>query len=181
MTEQSEAYIRFPIGDFIALAMRNEIDIQTAEDIVEAVQKFSTADVARMLGALRHLGKSPDSILPTDKLLWEHGTMAAVAAVVKSVMTKVKVGKRECEIEIPVVVADVQVFPPHEEGEQEPPAYMPSVSKEAIEAAKEYLRKVVPGHVRGRLEILAANRVHLGPIVAEVKDRIDEIAKELEA
>jgi hypothetical protein len=178
--EETEAFIRIPIGDWITALMRSEADIQTEEDLIDLLQKWGTAEIARSAIASRHLKKSPETILPPDKLLLEQGGRTAVSEIVRRRTLSLRIGKRE--IKIPEFVGSNEGWGGgNQEGDEKVEGYIPSLGKEAVQRVTDYLLKRVPGHIRKRMSILAANEIPLGPIVEDLKREIDQIVDELKA
>ena len=186
--EDSAAWLNIPIGDWIILALHEEVDIQNPEDLLALVQKYSTADVARMAMALRHLGRSPETILPANKMLLEQGGRAAVSAAVSAqarMKAKTAKGKEE---DVRTHVGPQEVFGGDKAGEDEetdgetqeqPTTWVSSLDPEGVRITTDYLLKRIPGLIRGRFKILAINGVPLGPIAETLKEKIDEMVVEL--
>lgn len=190
----TELTINIPIGDWDTEYQVEEPKLQGDSDLIELLKNPQNGPqkIGRLAIVARERGNAPNNILPPNKLLLNAGAAVEVSQIVARRKTKRELPNGK-EIEVRDFVASVR-----EDGNQSindthqhhvtPPSpinnnnhgFVYVESETALQRAQDYLAKVVPGYICGRMEIIALNGGDVRQAAKELKKRIDEIVKRLE-
>ena len=189
-----ELTVRIGIGDWEAEYLEEEPKIDGQEALIELRRRHAIGKTARMVAAARARAEAPADIIKPDKLLYQSGIEADIATQIanRKVRTRLENGK---EIDVREFVGT----PPGEaEAETDPDAegfdsevlggtgddytglIVDMMSQDAHDRALRYLTRNVPGYVRGRLEIIAANRGDVRTAAQELVGAIWQMVEALE-
>lgn len=191
MTKTKEPVITIKVGDWAEEYQAAEPQITSEDDLVALVaeQGMSTSKAARLAIMGREFGAIPEGVMPENKPLLMTGGAKAVSDMIVRRRKEVKlesgktisvrefvapVREEEIEDENPtVILASGNPYP------SLPETFAPVIGKEARDRALDYLLKVVPGYIMGRLEIIAANGGDVPAAANQLKALIDEMVEQL--
>ena len=165
--------LRIDISDWADEANHEEVAFGGIDDLIQQhVQEgWTPTKAGRMAVAARAMGRADDNILPENKLLLNSGAAVAVSSEFASRTKKAVINGKERTIR--EFVGSVNDEADH--------AYVKAQSVEAVRRARAYLLKAVPGHVEGRLSIIAANGGNVREEADALKAKIDALVAEIEA
>lgn len=186
----SNPVIEIPYRDWLEEYMRDEPDVSTEEKLIEALKCATSAKVARWAIVARERGDAPQNLLKPNKLLLYAGGQADIASKYAAQKRRVQLENGR-EINVRAYVGPV----PKEEEEQadfettveagvvqdDNLFLVEALSVQGCERALYYLRKVVPGHVWGRLEIVAINRGDVQGVAQELIGEIEKMVERLDS
>lgn len=178
-----ELIIKIDITDWRDTLLQTEEPITNEEDIIKALSAGKqTGVVARATAVSRALKLAPEDILRSDKLLYYTGCVGDISAIAKK-------NKRVVEVEngdhytVPELIGYPGRRKEIEEGEVQPEegyqSYITIDDPQAAEYAKNYLIKVLPGHIWNRLLILHECNEDVSEAGELMKDKIDEMVKRI--
>lgn len=189
-----ELTIVIPIGDWEEEYLEAELDVSSEEEILKRVRNLRTpAQLARWVLVARERGDAPEDILPPNKLVIHQGAAANISGLVKSKRTTVKL-KNGRKVKIRTFVGTVKdeeltivtvgttpakAKKPKKKVVADDTAFVGSLTSKALPRALAYMRKRVPGYIRGRLEIIAANGGDVQAAVDELNVIVEEMVEEL--
>ena len=179
-----EHEIRIAIDDWVDEFLREEPTLDGEDALVaeHVKRRWTPTKTARLAIAARELSAAPEDILPPNKPLLNLGGAVAVVQLINHQRQRVMVGGKQRSI--PTYVGSVPE--PQEEGKEDdgqeyvPETYTDALSAEGCQRAREYLLRIVPGHVYRRLLVLAANGDELVEVAEQLKSRIDAMIAELQ-
>ena len=171
--KKKELTVEIPIGDCEAEYLAAEPEITGPDSLIELRKVHSIGSVARMAVAARARGEAPVDIIKADKLLYLSGAQADIAEMISSRVVAVQL-ENGSEINVRSWVAE-----PPGERDDEGGVIVGSVSTDGLDRALRYLHNNVPGYVRGRLEIVAANRGDVREAAQVLVDAVWEIVTQL--
>jgi hypothetical protein len=166
----SRLEITIDMTDWEEKALRTEDPPQDEEDLLRLVKKFGTREAGQMTVVWIERGQSPRELLPTCKCLLSDGAQLNISNTVKGLEAIFKVANREYRVRRTMAVVSENDDEETEEGTPQlsfeaeaeiPPIVPPHMPEkgwvdagtpESRENARRYLTKIVPGHVRPRLE-----------------------------
>ena len=169
----AETSIQIDITDWVEELIKNNVTIKDEESLFDlTAEGYNAGEIARMAIAGRENGRAPDDILRPNKLLLYAGARRDIAG---------KHERRTLANE-PLEVREYigQAFDDSKEKENEG-TYIQTQSQEGLRLATEYLLKVVPGHARRHLCIVAINGGDTEAIARELAERIIASALEIVA
>lgn len=167
------------ITDWADEFYRAEVDV-TSEDAAIKSQieaRIGPLAMGRHIIAAREEGVAPDDILPSNKLLLNEGAATEVIRMIQKHREDLQVGKTTYRVRS--FVGGIHGKREDDEEEDNGETFIYLRDPEAVERAREYLRRVVPGHIMGRLLVLAANGESIIEAIEEVKAAIDRLAEQL--
>lgn len=167
------------ITDWADEFYRAEVDV-TSEDAAIKSQieaRIGPLAMGRHIIAAREEGVAPDDILPSNKLLLNEGAAMGVVRMIQKHKEDLQVGNTTYRVRS--FVGSIHGKPEDDEEEDNGETFIYLRDPEAVERAREYLRRVVPGHIMGRLLVLAANGESIIEAIEEVKAAIDRLAEQL--
>jgi hypothetical protein len=185
-----EPEIRIKVGDWANEYHEVEPHITGEDDLVTMVtqQKMNTAKAARVAIMAREFGNAPADILPGNKPLLNSGAAVAISSIVARRHTEVTL-ENGSTLTVREFVAPVR---DEEEGQNRddthldyadpsplPETFEPVVSEISKGRALDYLFKIVPGYVYGRLKVIAVNGGDVKAAADELKVKIDEMVTRL--
>lgn len=182
-------YLKIDVTDWTIEHDEIEPQLTGEDDLVSLVTRtgVSTAKAARLAIISREKGNAPADILPENKPLLNSGGAVAVASAITRRMKEIQLENGKT-FSVREFVAPVRE---EEEGQgvddtQTPAAPSPLTesfvsvqSPEARTRALDYLYKIVPGYIMGRLKIIAVNGGDVRAAADEVKAKIDEMVERL--
>ncbi len=107
--------VNIDISDWVSEATRNGIEINSREDIINYALKkgYSTTKIARAAIALRNMGRSPDHLLISNKVLLQSGARSNVNSIIASQKERITTesGKK---IEVRSFVGNAELHDPED-------------------------------------------------------------------
>lgn len=181
--------LKIDITDWVEEHDQAEPSITTEDDLIKLVteNKRTTAQAFRMATAARERGLAPADILPANKLILQTGGILNVNGLIARRMKEVQLANGSTTT-VREFVAPVRE---EEEGHSvcdtqkiSAPSpllefYVSTQSKEGNGRALDYLLKIVPGYIMGRLKIIAANGGDVAAAADALKAKIDEMVTRL--
>lgn len=185
----SKNFIKIDVTDWAIEHDQVEPDVSNEDKLIGLVTQggMSTAKAARLGIIAREKGNAPEDILPANKPLLMTGGAVAISSVIARRHKEVQLenGKTFSVREFIAPVGE------NEEGHQQsdthersapsplPETFVSVLSPEARTRALDYLYKVVPGYIMGRLKIIAVNGGDVQAAANELKAKIDEMVERL--
>lgn len=173
--------ITVDISDWEEEFYHTEADVSSEEAAIKSQIEGQIGPLAmgRLLIFGREQGLAPADILPSNKLLLNEGAATEVVRMMQKHKEDVQVG--DATYRVRSFIGGVRTEPPDGESDdapkEEPETFIYLRDPEAVERAREYLRRVIPGHILGRLLVLAANGESVTEAIEEVKAAIDRLAE----
>ena len=175
-----ESVITIKVGDWDSEYEEKNLDVSSDDAIIEClIEGHTTAEVGRIALMAREKGDAPDNILKPNKLLLQAAARAEIGQkagrkrtieledgrVIKGVREYVgPVVRRELDVDDEQLSLEIESI--------EGPEFAYVQSELALARAKDYLIKVIPGHIYSRLAIIAVNE---GDVEAAMNELISEI------
>lgn len=181
--------ISIDIGDWIDEAKRTEVEFADKDVLLaEHVRnQWTPLKAGRLAIAARHLGRAPGDLLPADKLLLNTGAAVDIIQTFARRRRQARIDGKKYQVR--AYVGAVRIESPDDDGTMHSDTVAPdesveetfilSTSEEGATRAREYLEKVVPGHVWSRLLILAEHGEPVAEIAEALKARVDEMVERL--
>lgn len=192
MAARKEPSIVIPVGDWDEEYLKEEPDISSEDSLISLLQttKYGPQKIGRLAIMARERGAAPEDIISANKLLLNAGAAVEVSAKAAAHKRKVELPDGR-EIEVREFVAPVrEKGEGHFEGDTQATDASPSpqpdnepfvsvISDTARTRALDYLLKIVPGYIYGRLAIIAANGGDVHAAADALKAKIDEVVERL--
>ena len=187
----TKTLIKIDVTDWAVEHDQIEPSVTGEDDLIALVTKQgrSTAQVARLAIIARERGLAPTNILPENKPLLNAGAAVDISS---------KIARRMKEAQLPngnTLTVREFVAPVREEEEEGqlandtqnvlapssplPETFVSVESPEARGRALDYLYKIVPGYIMGRLKIIAISGGDVKAAADELKNKIDEMVDRL--
>lgn len=174
-----ELIIKIDITDWKDKVKQTEEPITSEEDIIKALSAGKqTGVVARAAAVSRAMKLAPDDLMRSDKLLYYTGCVGEISTMARK-------QHREVEVESGQVyeVSELIGYPGRRkeiaEGDVQPDesyrSYISIDDPQAAEYTKNYLIKVLPGHIWNRLLILRECGEDVSEAAELLKEKIDEM------
>ncbi len=190
-------YLKIDVTDWAIEHDEIEPQISNEDDLIGLAIRpgMNTAKVARLAIISRERGNAPADILPANKPLLNSGGAVAIST---------KIAQRHKEVQLKngkTLTVREFVAPVRDEDEGQAtddaqvanaPSPLPETLRHAQDAtfvnvqsdeakgrALDYLYKIVPGYIMGRLKIIAVNGGDVKAAADELKARIDEMVERL--
>jgi hypothetical protein len=163
--------VRIDVNDW---AGDNETaEVKGRDDIVKHLHKgVNSAVLARSTIIARILEECPIDVIAEDKLLLQMGGVMEIHKIARAEKEEVTTKKGKT-FSVRTLVGDAH---------DETGASYVSVSENkeaAMNRATEYVKRVIPGHIRSRLQIIQATGGNVESVANMLKGTIDEIAHDL--
>lgn len=181
--------INIDIGDWVDEAKRAEVEFADKDVLLaEHVRnQWTPLRAGRLAIAARHLGRAPGDLLPANKLLLNTGAAVDIVQTFARRRRQARIDGKKYQVR--AYVGSVRTESPDDDGAMHSDTVAPdesveetfilSTSEEGATRAREYLEKVVPGHVWSRLLILAEHGEPVAEIAEALKARVDEMVERL--
>lgn len=191
MTVKQGLTIKIPVEDWNQEFLQEEPNLTGENSLIDLrLQGVHPAKIGRLAIIARERGVAPDDILPANKLLLNTGAALEISTAIAARKRTVETADGK-EIEVREFVAPVRE---EEEGHHTydnqdnsaSPSPLPDntaiisvLSDTARARALDYLLKIVPGYVYGRLAIIAVNGGDVAAAADSLKGKIDEMVERL--
>ena len=189
-----ELTVHIGIGDWEAEYLEEEPKIDGQGALIDLRRRYAIGKTARMVAAARARSEAPADIIKPDKLLYQSGIEADIATQIANRTVKARLENgREIDVRefvgTPPGEAETETDPDAEgfdsevlggTGDDYTGLIVDMRSQDAHDRALRYLTRNVPGYVRGRLEIIAANRGDVRTAAQELVGSIWQMVEELE-
>ncbi|MFA5153533.1 MAG: hypothetical protein WC554_13300 [Clostridia bacterium] len=176
--------IKTDITDWQEEALRNELLPDSEESIYKALDnKNTSAEIARGVIVAREKGIAPTDVIRPVKLLMQAGGQMDILQLAHRRKNKVTT-KSGNEYEIPAYVGAVaEKVDEDSEDENEKQeidnSFVNSQSLEGLQRAIDYMEKIIPGYVWGRLLIIYENGGDVRNEADKLKETIDEMVNRI--
>ena len=179
-----ELEIKFGIGDWHEEYSQAEIDISDADKLATEATHYTAAQLARMAVVAHQLRHAKKRYLPENKPLFATGAHLHTAQLLANRERAVTLENGR-DITIREFVGPVRGDDDHDCDDTQdarvtpPEPFVNAVSEMGLMRATDYLRKRVPGYVKGRLKLIAANGGDVRAEAEILKALIDAMVEEL--
>lgn len=193
MTKKYE--VKIDVTDAVELVQQNEYEAKTPQDIIKyRLQGMKPYSAGKVAIGNRVLGFADDDILPDNKLLFYVGAAVAVSKYEARQMRQTQVNGKEYEVRAYVAPVDNHLF-----GDTQSISELESVQLEsdthvasdtdslisssdplALQRAISYLEHAVPGHIWGRLVLIAEHGGDYHAAANDLCQKIQEMVGRLE-
>lgn len=174
--------------------VEREMDVTSDDAICQRLKEGAgVGAVAKGTLIARLRGQAPEDIIAPDKMLLYSGARQEISVKALSKRAHVTL-ENGTELTFRALVApvaeddgapepedteqevfDLDVEPPNLDPPDDDPAFVSWSTPKAVDRARRYLLNVVPGYVRGRLEIIAANGGDVWAEISAFKSVVDGI------
>jgi len=176
MEQVSEVIV---MDDWAEEFYREEPNMRSFDDAVNEQMKhgYSPQQIGRWAVVGRVLGETEPKLVPPTKCLVQSG---ATSAFVRRLQQEKKDVETEDGKEIRVRKYVGPVLNEDEEGGDEDYKWVQYDDEKAVERAQHYLINAVPGHIRSRLNIIAANNGNVREAAEKLVNEIYKMVSVLE-
>lgn len=157
---------------------REEVDLPTFDAVETEIIKngVSPQQMGRMAVAGRLIGLAAHNLVPPTKLLVATGATRAITEQLAQRKETIETDEGK-KIRVRKYVAPV----PDSKDEPTSEPWVEQSDPRALELAERYLLRSVPGHIRSRLNIIAANSGDVERVADALKREIDDMVEVLTA
>ena len=170
--------ITIDADDWLESFRRTEGDYTSKEAMIAThmQEQQNVLKTGRDAIVARELGIAPSGIVPPNDLLLASGAGRHVTDTMNRARTTVEINGREWEVCPYVGAVRGPVEGDDDNGKAEKPeTYISVRDLDALDRSMRYLLNIVPGHVMGRLKIIAFHGGDYEDAVEQLKAKIDDM------